>query len=148
MFVVLLSSSCSDSVTDPNKPVFTGITETNEIGEIMSIDPGDWACADSLYVPNYTDSTNIHILPNKFCFGPAYPNPTNGRVSIGMTFPLATYAVVVVSDGGSYTDTLFSKAYAAGQYVFEWNGESLPKRMYRFTISAGDWKSYGDVDLR
>lgn len=148
IFVVLLSISCSDSVTDPGKPVFTGITETNEIGEIMSIDPGDWACADSSYAPNDTDSSNTHILPSKFCFGPAYPNPTNDRTSIEMTFPVSTHATIIVSDGGSYTDTLFSEAFDAGAHVFEWNGESLPKKIYRFTISAGDWKSYGDVDLR
>lgn len=148
IFIILSANSCSDSGTSPNKPVFTGITETNEIGEIMSIDPGDWACADSSYAPNYTDSTNIHILPSKFCFGPAYPNPTNGRTSIGMTFPIAIHATIIVSDGGSFTDTLFSQAFAAGQYVFEWNGESLPKKIYRFTISTNDWNSYGDVELR
>lgn len=148
IFIILSSVSCSDSGNDPNQPIYTGITVTNELGQVLSIDPGDWACADSLYAPNFTDSTNIHILPNKFCFGPAYPNPTNGRTSIGITFPVSTHATIIVSDGGPYTDTLFIQTYAAGQYVFEWNGESLPKRIYRFTIYTNDWNSYGDVELR
>ena len=148
IFIILSTNSCSDAGINPSKPVFTGITETNEIGQIMSIDPGDWSCTDSLSAPDYTDSTNIHILPSKFCFGPAYPNPTNGRISIGMAFPVSTHATIIVSDGGSYTDTLFSQAFEAGLHVFEWNGESLPKKIYRFTISTNDWNSYGDVELR
>jgi len=148
MFIILSTNSCSDSGTDPSKPVFTGITETNEFGQIMSIDPGDWSCDEAIILPDSSDTTGQYVLPSKFCFGPAYPNPTNGRTSIGMAFPVSTHATIIVFDGGSFTDTLFNQAFAAGEFVFEWNGESLPKKIYRFTISTNDWNSYGDVELR
>ena len=148
IFIILSTNSCSDAGIDPGKPSFTGITETNETGQVLSVDPGDWSCVDSLACPDSPDSTNIHVLPSKFRFGPAFPNPTNGRTSICMAFPISTRATIIVFDGGSFTDTLFNQAFAAGQYVFEWNGESLPKKIYRFTISTNDWNSYGDVELR
>jgi len=148
MFIILSSNSCSDSGTDPVKPSFTGITETNEIGQVLSVDPGDWSCDEPIIRPDSSDSTIQNVLPSKFCFGPAYPNPTNGRTSIGMAFPVALHALVIVYDGNLFVDTLFNQAFNAGQHVFEWNGESLPKKIYRFTISTNDWNSYGDVELR
>ena len=148
IFIILSTNSCSDSGIDPVKPSFTGITETNETGQVLSVDPDDWSCDEPIIRPDSSDSTIQNILPSKFCFGPAYPNPTNGRTSIGMAFPVSTHATIIVFDGGSFTDTLFNQAFEAGQFVFEWNGESLPKKIYRFTISTNDWNSYGDVELR
>ena len=143
----LSANSCSDAGVDPNKSNFTGITVTNESGQVLSVDPGDWSCGDTLVWPDSADSI-IHGLPIKFCFGPAYPNPTEGNVNIAFDFPFASHARIIVFDGGSFVDTIFEQQLASGSHLFQWNGESLPKKIYRFTISTADWQSYGDVEFR
>jgi len=145
----LTLAACSDNSSEPEKIVYSGITMTNEVGDMISLDPDDW-CYEPAPTAYRDAPTGIakQILPSKFTFGPAYPNPFNGSTTITVALPIATSVLVTIHDGGTFLDTLVEDSFAAGVQTFEWNATGLTTGIYRVFVETPEWSCYGDLDVR
>ena len=150
--LLFLATSCFDSFTgsngtsrtiDMNEIIYTGITTTNEVGDVLSVQDDDWGCSDTI---GTTDTT--FILPTLHCFGPAYPNPFNGSVTIPFTVAIRSYVTVSVIGNSNYSVELVADTLAQGVYIVQWNSSGLPIGIYRSTIEIGSWQELGDLDVR
>ena len=147
IIVIVAALSCGDSGTDSNNGDFSGITVTNEVGDIISIDTDDWGCSDTIYQPK----SNIRpqdIVPTVFCFGPAYPNPSTGPVNISIEVPVVTSTRVWLTDGRDFTVELLNDTLEAGVYDIVWDGSGAGPGIYRAFIETDFWQCHGDISLQ
>lgn len=132
---------------------FTGITYTNEFGEIIGpVDPDDW----QLYAgpPDYPiafkGNVIAAILPEGFETAAAYPNPSNSQISFTFAFSEAVeWSLKIIND--NYVAVRTISGYSeAGIAVITWdlcdeNGNKLPDDIYRAVYDFGSCSGYGDV---
>src|SRR5262245_51647093 len=73
---------------------FRASTPRDPQGTIVGpVDPSDWGClAGQPHVSGGVPSGP----PTQFCFGPAYPNPSNGEVVLRFSVPRASVASITV----------------------------------------------------
>ena len=121
---------------------FTGITERDEVGDIIgNDDPDDWK-----------DSGILHSLM-------AYPNPYNPVCRIVFVLDSLAYVKITVNNGPnnvirSLVDQTLGQAH---WYSVQWDSknnshEEVPDGIYRayFSATTDDttYQTYGDIELR
>ena len=120
---------------------FQGITETDEVGNIISVDPDDWCYATE---------------PGVYAFLPAYPNPTEGACTLTFVLPEAADVNIMITkwvgDPIRIVRRLVNGEYAAGTHTVVWDGRDddgdlLGADVYRVLMTAGDFTCYGDVQI-
>ena len=121
---------------------FTGITETNEVANIIgNTDPDDWKDSGFLY----------HLL--------AYPNPFDRSITIGYYLnSSANVTITVNKDPNQVIRTIFvDQPHVPGGYTLTWDsknesGDEVPDCIYRIYFTAttdnGTEKTYGDIELK
>ena len=156
--IVTMATGCSILGSDDDK--FEGITVTNEIAEIISVDPNDWCLteADSLCLPTDTtdaaDTTIVvgSVLPiTCYGFGPAYPNPSSDKVKVEYRVPDSGRVVVWIEAPSGVSpsrDTIVNNSFAAGVHMVEWNATNRKSAIYRFHFQAGGVHCVGDVQIK
>ena len=142
----LAISGCSgDNIIDPTLlgETFTGITYTNEIGEIVgAVDSTDWNLTQSPVFPR--DSGSI-LLPSKFAVQPAFPNPFSASIKFKLELPIATeYSLRIFSSDGKQVHSI-SGLSDAGVVAIEFSAERFPDGVYRVVYKLRTLPRYGDL---
>jgi hypothetical protein len=135
---------------------FTGITYTNELGEIIGpVDENDW----NLYVggPHYFYYNAVDkaadIIPDSFGSGYAYPNPTDGQTTFRFAVPVYTkFGMVIINEKRQVLKSI-NEEFEAGEHELTWDmrddrGNKLLPGIYRviYEFRGGAHLSgYGDV---
>ena len=151
IFIVSLTiiavMSCNNSGTNSGDGNYSGITVTNEVCDVISEDIDDWGCSDTIPSPKY-DFRPLDIVPSVFCFGPAYPNPSTGHVSITIAVPAASSTRVWVTDGHNFTVELLNDSLEAGAYDIVWDRSGAAPGIYRAFLETEFWQCHGDISLQ
>lgn len=149
LFFLAILMSCSDFGVNTNDSIYSGITSTNDKGEILSVDPDDWGCSEQIVQPDTTiDTITGILLPTAFCFGPAYPNPANTVVIFPITIPTPSLVRLWVSDGRGFSVELMLTSLVKGEFVYEWNLKDINPGIYRAHLDAGSLQRHGDVLIK
>lgn len=153
---------------------FRGITETNEIGEIVGeVDRGDWGClAESGQRTTLPDtrplggrSTELEDVPapppTQVCFPPAFPNPASQATLLSLLLPSPASVELIVYGqhfrGGPFrvfpVRTLYSGMLAAGSHQVIWDlkddhGTRVAPGLYRAVARVDGRALCGDVEVR
>lgn len=138
--IFLLTTSCFDFLTNSKGTRYEGITVTNEMNEILSVDPDDWGCSSPI-IP--TDSTSG--LPSSFCFGTAYPNPASDEAIIPFTIPERSYVKIWVKNNSDFSIVLHSDTMSPGNYNLGWDCSKVSSGIYRIFIETSSWHEHGDI---
>lgn len=153
---ILVISGCSgDNIIDPTlfSETFTGITYTNEIGEIVgAVDSTDWNLTQSPVFPR--DSGSI-LLPSKFAVQPAFPNPFSASIKFKLELPIATeYSLRIFSSDGKQVHRI-SGASGPGVVTLQFSVGGISDGIYRveyqlltFTGKGDIWKTANAIQLR
>ena len=147
MIGLIVILSCSDSGTKSEESEYSGITETHETGEVISTDPDDWGCMDSIF-QSEPDSGAMNLVPSQFCFGPAYPNPADDATIIPVTVPIKCFVKVYVTDGDGFRLDLLNDTLTPGIHNLAWDCSTASTGIYRAFLEADLWDCYGDVQIQ
>jgi hypothetical protein len=146
------------------KPPFRGITERDEVGEVVGhVDPRDWGCAGSDHGgPTPQSAADVPVPPPfDLCFHGAYPNPTDGAVR--MTFSLTSTGNVTLSLYGQThrhgrpeaypVRVLIDAALVSGVHEVTWdlldeNGTRVEPGIYRAVLEAQGQVFCGDIGVK
>lgn len=140
----IFAISCSDSSTDFRTGEFAGITQTDLTGAILSNDPDDWGCMDTVF-NQVTDTTPRSVVPSHLCFEPAYPNPTVDGINIRFLLPVTLQIRLWVTDGRGFTLQLSNNTFEPGSYDYYWDCTSVPPGIYRAYLETALWSCHGDI---
>jgi hypothetical protein len=130
-----------DSGVGPDDCDFSGITVTNETGEILESDADDWCQTSCVPVPS------AHGLL------PASPNPFGIQTSITYCLPVKKHVrIALVSTGCDTVKTLVDDVKQAGVYDLIWDGTDregirVAGGIYRCVMLADGFECHGDVQL-
>ena len=136
---------------------FEGITPTDPQGTIVgAADPNDWGCLGELVI-GPVDVTPP--LPTRFCFEPAYPNPSSGQVNLRFTVPRPSPVSIAVftQKRGPHSVFLVRKLaeqnFASGEFTLLWDGTDghgarVPPGIYRVLMTVPDGSICGDIEIR
>ncbi|MBD3340783.1 MAG: hypothetical protein GF353_16870 [Candidatus Lokiarchaeota archaeon] len=151
IFLLLLSITitCNRNSTSPDdEPIFTGITETNVDGDILSEDPNDWKWDAS-------EKAGDVIITGSYQLRPAFPNPTyNLPMLFQFELPKQTFCNLYLMNENMDTVKIFHRELmVAGFYSVIWklddqSGERLPPGMYRCFFEIPDTTITGDILIK
>ena len=80
------------------------------------------------------------ILPGKFIFKSAYPNPFNPITTISYQLPKPSFVRLSIYDiNGRLIETLVNEHKNVGYYSIEWNAENVGSGIYFYRIQAGEF---------
>lgn len=149
--LVALVKGCTDK---PTKPViFSGITITDEYGNVLAWDPGDWCTYSSfkssgkLPVPH----PKLSDIPKSFNLAPAYPNPTSDSVTIPFALPLNIKVKLwIMNRFGQNVTVLVDSTVYAGYRSAVWHLQDSHSRrvssgIYKAVFEAGGFVCDGDI---
>lgn len=134
---------------------FADITPTDPQGTIIgAADPNDWGCLGGQQSGSGVPSGP----PTRFCFRPAYPNPSAGQVSLGFAVPRASMLDITVygqkhgPHSAFVVRTLADQSFAAGEFTYLWDGTDdqgarVPPGLYRAVLTTPDGTICGDIEL-
>ena len=163
-FLIFLISSCDNnqSTGSNDSGDFSGITERNEWGDTLSVDPEDWVIVGNLVGDTVSSVLSDSIgppYPLATSIG-AYPNPMipgAGHVKIEFSIPMACSVEVRITDKDEqYAYLLFDGILLpAGihRITFDagYNNSNLPNGIYRVFFTAKTSEdtvtSFGDVQV-
>ncbi|NUQ82818.1 MAG: hypothetical protein HUU10_14530 [Bacteroidetes bacterium] len=145
-------SFCSDDNDESNGTNnFTGITYTNEIGEMVgNIDSTDW----KLFVVHRPGISVPPNAPNISQPHPAYPNPTTSVVSCPIDIGENSILTMVVKNNqGKILQNLYNhQQFGVGFYDVQVDLVSYENGVYRIeyelVVGSKVYKSFGDVEVR
>lgn len=141
LIAMLIMLSCNSASTNSEDKNYSGITETNEGYEIISVDADDWGCSDII-----EPDTGSHMsLPEKYCFGPAFPNPSTDVTMLQITVPVKSFIKVWLTDGSNFTVELLNDSLNPGMYFFAWNCSDVSPGIYRAFLETNLWQCHGDI---
>ena len=129
-----------------------GITFTDEKGKTLSDqDDNDWQCCIGNELPKRSgDVTDdgAHI-PYAITISPAYPNPSDGSITIDFSNEVSTeLSIHIIDNEGNTVDMLLLDEFiSAGNYEYKWN-LNIDDGIYRIIFESEDEKGfycYGDV---
>jgi hypothetical protein len=81
------------------------------------------------------------IIPTKFELGQNYPNPFNPSTSIEYKVPLASKVTLKIYDViGNEVSTLVNELHEAGNYLVNFNSNSLSSGIYFYSFQAGNYR--------
>lgn len=146
---LILCISCDDTFLGLT---FTGITETNIYGEILSSDPSDWNLTDdwnrrenNLFEEGFEDicEDNVHFMLA------AYPNPCSSMVNLA--FPSSDSTRTAIRIVRSNFEVLFSLDSVPGNIVidcsnFDLQGE-IVRVYYKVLGENCEYRGHGDIQV-
>jgi hypothetical protein len=138
---IIVSCKKNDVVDPPTGMTtpFTGITQTDSTGKVLSIDPDDWKPISALGIE----------FPGQ---GGAYPNPSYRNFTIYWHIPSTDSVVITLNDSPQHSmATLFSQRIASGTYAIQGSLSNYQPAIYRlyFKVIRPDstYVTYGDIQL-
>ncbi|EQB64095.1 MAG: hypothetical protein RBG1_1C00001G1674 [candidate division Zixibacteria bacterium RBG-1] len=159
LFIIICSigifiDDCSDKPT--RSVIFAGITVTDEFGNVLSWDPGDW-CGLTPCPPSPPETLSISPeiggLPKIFSFCPAFPNPAKDSTIISYTLPLDSKVKLwIINRYGHNVITLVDGSVTAGYKAVVWhlkdsNSRRVGSDIYRAIIETGQFRCRGDIKV-
>ena len=137
LIIPALVSGCKSGPESPSEK-FSGITETDQDGNIISIDPEDWIDVEGLDV------------------SPALPNPFSSNILIPFTLTYSDSTRVIVRIHSSPTQRvklLLDSILSPGEFTILWDGRDdqrtpVAPGIYRCFIKAGNSETFGDLQLK
>ena len=146
IFMSILSA-CSDGND------FSGITETDYLGNVLSIDSSDWNGRTSALIPSVNP-------PHSPGFGPAFPNPAIDSVTFIFGIPYNSKVKITLSNNQSTIKTITDRSYPAGYHtikcgLYSDKGIKLSPGVYRCKyifkesdeVSPTYYSGYGDIKI-
>ena len=160
LLFILLIAGCEDE--NPELENFSGITEIDLDGNIISEDSDDWYGSVYRNTHCVTDTASesdiseggigiTMMIPTIYSFLPAYPNPFDSLVSIHYDLPTYSNVIIRIIDrNGNQIQMLVNDTQGAGSYCVSWdgkddNGDIIDSELYRLLFHAGDFFSHGDI---
>jgi hypothetical protein len=162
--VMILGCSKDDSPTSSGQRVFSGITQRNEFGDTLQVDPTDWVVVGlgntahsrvPVTVPIFRNlqqtagqteisTVSIGAFPNPFI-----PGAGHLMINLALPDPLQVQLYVV---NGSGSDSIFlaNLLLPPGDHTFPWDGTNgsgnrVTDDIYRVYFTSGLTHSFGDV---
>lgn len=141
----------NDNPTESTINSFTGITQTDSIGNVIQIDTDDW---NSILppTPGYPEVLRV---------GPAYPNPCSDTITIPIVLPkkLKANLCVINDKKDTIIDLANEDILTAGKYMYMWSlrdfqNQKVEKGMYRCLYEISEIDSpkvllfgHGDIKI-
>ncbi len=160
LITVLISITCSKKSPASSSPTptpavsqYTGITQADSTGNIISVDPDDWKPAGVICNPNCTPTACATPPCPAACLSSlAYPNPISAGQVIHIRFTLSATANVNIDIYKNPATDVFSTSYnnsLAGAYDVLISTQGFqPGWIYRCYITAGTDQTYGDIQIQ
>ena len=162
LLIALLIVGCDNSEDEnPELDNFTGITEIDSDGNIISEDSDDWYGSEyrNTHCVTYTESESDisegviveTMIPTTYSFLPAFPNPFDSLVSIHYGLhSVSNVKIRIIDRDGNQIQMLVNDTQDAGSYCVSWdgkddNGDIIGSELYRLLFRAGDFFSHGDI---
>ena len=139
LILFIFHMNCGQGAMDPGSEYFTGITRTDENGNILQDDPDDWQPRRNMIDP--------------LSVGPAYPNPFNNITTINFnTGRRMNVRITVNATPSQVVKILVDQSFHTGMYQYQLDMTDYDPGMYRVYFTAKDqedniYTSYGDVQL-
>ena len=152
LIILLLIVGCGDE--NPELENFSGITEIDSDGNVVSEDPDDWYGNEYRKVHCVTESISgdgISLIPATYILIPAFPNPFDSLVSIHYALPTdSNVNLKIIDSNGNQIQVLVNDDQTAGYYCISWDGkdesgEMVTSELYRLLFYAGDFFAHGDI---
>jgi len=142
-FAVFIVSCKKNTVVDPpaeNTTPFTGITETDSTGTMLSVDPDDWKPISAVGM-EFPENVG------------AYPNPCHNYFSLEWFIRSKDSVLITVNDSPEHSvTTILAQRLDSGEYVISKSLASYRPAIYRlyFKIVRPDstYTTYGDIQLK
>ena len=161
LLIALLIVGCEED-GNPELDNFSGITEIDSDGNIISEDSDDWYGSEYRNTHCVTDTESesdisegeigINIaIPTTYSFLPAFPNPFDSLVSIYYGLPTdSDVKIRIIDRNGNQIQMLVNDTQGAGYYCVSWDGKDdtgdiIDSELYRLLFHAGDFFSHGDI---
>ena len=160
LLIALLIVGCEED-GNPELDNFSGITEIDSDGNIISEDSDDWYGSEYRNTHCVTDTESesdisegeigIKVIPATYSFLPAFPNPFDSLVSIHYGLPTdSDVKIRIIDRNGNQIRMLVNDNQGAGSYCVSWdgkddNGDIIDSELYRLLFHAEDFFSHGDV---
>ena len=139
LMILLFMNQCSDESTSPDLE-FEGITVTDSVGNVESIDPNDW-CGE------LTSGTRSEI-PTAFALYPAFPNPTSTKTNITYDLPVASHVIIrIYASSRKVITELANRTHEAGRYETVWDVSGVAPGIYDCWMGAGDFECRGNIKV-
>lgn len=156
----LILIQCSDDSTGPDNSGsgnantaqrFSGITLTNDKGEVLGGDSTDWCYSSGKGILAF--SRPLDVVPDSYALYPAYANPSKGPVRIDYDLPVAANVHLYIIDS---TETvireLVNENQQAGRYAVIWDqwddsGQFVDSQIYGCLMEAGNFECFGDIRI-
>jgi hypothetical protein len=157
IFVLLISITvlaCSDKSNNSSGQTLdiSGITHTDINGNINgTTDTTDWRLHNGN--PPYKILATLDQtggIPDSFEVKPAYPNPTDGLVTLTFAFPVAVSYQIRIIDKHKHTLMRYDGTNDPGILTINWAstdslGNALPADVYRVVYAFNGLWGYGDI---
>ena len=149
---VILIVGCEDE--NPELENFSGITEIDANGNVISEDSDDWYGSEYRNTHCVTESNSGGLdsfLPATYKLIPAFPNPFDSLVSIHYGLPTdSNVNLKIIDSNGNQIQVLVNDDQTAGYYCVSWDGkdesgEIVTSELYRLLFYAGDFFAHGDI---
>lgn len=143
--VILIAVLVTMSSCDKNDDGIKGITRTDALGNILSVDPDDWVMRSS--APSENEPTVLA----------PYPNPVSGPIQFRFGLADSMRVTFQIKNSKKIVRTLLDKQLRqTGIHSIYWDlkndgGEAVPDGLYRciITFLYGDktFSTYGDIEI-
>lgn len=141
LILILITATSCDSDDDGIK----GITRTDALGNILSVDPDDWV------MRSFTSSENEPSI------SPPYPNPVSGPISFKFGLADSMRVTFQIKNSKKVVRTLVDRELrSAGYHTLFWDlknddEEAVPAGLYRciitFLYGSTTFTTYGDIEV-
>ncbi|MFC1726170.1 hypothetical protein ACFL4T_11125 [candidate division KSB1 bacterium] len=155
-FIILFAIQCKKPTGDELSP-FDGITETDPIGRIVSIDPNDWGY-DRYFTVEY-DTLDGQTIPMESVIYPPFPNPAFEIITFkfGLNYSLNVNIEILSQKGNRVKLISLKEPLKEGIHYLHWDlsdnkGEKLKSGLYRIIFKYLDgieevFTCVGDVQI-
>ena len=152
LIILLLIVGCEEE--NPELENFSGITEIDANGNVISEDSDDWYGSEYRNTHCVTESNSgsgVKIMPATYKLIPAFPNPFDSLVSIHYGLPTdSNVNLKIIDSNGNQIQVLVNDDQTAGYYCVSWDGkdesgEIVTSELYRLLFYAGDFFAHGDI---
>ena len=149
---LLLIVGCDDE--NPELENFSGITEIDADGNVISEDSNDWygnEYSNAHCIIETTSEGGVNVLPATYTLIPAFPNPFDTLVSIHYGLPTdSNVKMTIIDRNGNPIQVLVNDNQTTGYYCVSWDGkdesgEIVTSELYRLLFYAGDFFAHGDI---
>lgn len=152
IFLSILQTSCREDGCNPMVN-FSGITERDDAGKLLSVDEHDWKFKDHWKEPEkalFDKSYNSDcVAPSNFTIM-AYPNPNEGTFQIAFNKSAATKVDLRLVDFDCRrlisVDDITSNSIALQPENY--NKDGIVRLYYRFIEDGCEYQGHGDIMIK